>query len=159
MSLLPFFEWLENLAISTVIRESIWAAAIINVMHLLALVILAGAILMVDLRLLGRGVSAQPLAQVAREARPWLIGALLAMLLTGLPQVLSTAIKQYYSPFFWTKMEILAIAVLFTFTVRQRIALADEGRVRPIWRKAVALVSMALWTGVAIEGRLIGLLS
>jgi hypothetical protein len=98
-------------------------------------------------------------AAVARDARPWLIGGLIVMLLTGIPQVLATPIKQYYSPFFWTKMRLLVIALAFTFTIRHKLTLADEARVGPIWGKLVALVSIGLWTWIAVEGRLIGLLS
>ena len=156
MSLLPFFEWLENLAFSAAIRESSWIGPAVNVMHILALVVLAGAIFIVDVRLLGGGMKSQPVAQVARDARPWLIGGLLGMVLTGIPQLTSTAIKQYYSPFFWPKMEILLVAVIFTFTLRRMVTMADEGRVGSFWSKAVGLISIALWTSVAIEGRLIG---
>jgi hypothetical protein len=45
---------------------------------------------------------------------------------------------------------------VFTFTVRRKVALADESRVRPIWSKLVAVVSVALWSGVGIGGRWIG---
>ena len=34
--------------------------------------------------------------------------------------------------------------------------MAGEGRVRPLWLKLVALVSLALWFGVAAGGRWIG---
>jgi hypothetical protein len=112
----------------------------------------------VDLRLLGRGMSRQPLAQVARDARPWMIGALLMLLLTGVPQLTSTAMKQYFSPNFWWKMELLTVALAFTFTVRHRVTQADETQVAPFWRAIVGAVSIVLWMGVAINGRLIGLL-
>jgi hypothetical protein len=159
MSLLPYVEALEAHPISTVMRESAYFSAVINVIHLLGLVMFAGAILMVDLRLLGGGVKKQPLAQVARDAQPWLLGALLLMLLTGIPQIMLTPTKQYYSQYFWLKMEILPIALIFTFTIRRMVAMADEGRVAPVWRKLVGLTSIAMWTVVPVCGRLIGLLS
>jgi hypothetical protein len=157
--LLPFFQWMEDSALGSWIRQSMYAAPLINVAHLLTLVVVIGALLIVDLRLLGRGMTQQPLARVARDARPWLIGGLVLMLLTGIPQVLATPIKQYYSPFFWTKMRLLVIALVFTFTVRHKVTMADEARVGPIWGKVVGVVSIALWTWIAVEGRLIGLLS
>jgi hypothetical protein len=157
--LLPLFQWMEDSALGSWIRQSMYAAPLINVAHLLTLVVVVGALLIVDLRLLGRGMTQQPLARVARDARPWLIGGLVLMLLTGIPQVLATPIKQYYSPFFWTKMRLLAIALVFTFTIRHKVTMADEARVGPIWGKVVGVVSIALWTWIAVEGRLIGLLS
>ena len=157
--LLPLFEWLYTLRIGDWIATSAWAAPLINVAHILTLVVVIGALLVVDVRLLGVGMTEQPVAKVARDARPWLIGALIFMLLTGLPQVLSLPIRQYYSPFFWMKMRLLLVALIFTFTLRHQVTMADEARVGPVWGKAVGLVSIGLWTWIAVEGRLIGLLS
>ena len=157
--LLPLFEWMDALRVGDWISGSSYAAPLINVMHIMALVMVFGSLLIVDLRLLGRGMTQQPVASVARAARPWLIGALICMLLTGLPQILSLPIRQYYSPFFWLKMRLLLVALIFTFTLRHRVTLADEARVGAVWGKVVGLTSIALWTLVAVEGRLIGLLS
>jgi hypothetical protein len=141
------------------ISQSVFAAPMINIMHILALVMVFGAVFVVDLRLLGQGMTEQPVARVARDAFPWLIGGLVCMLLTGIPQILSTPIREYYSPFFWMKMRLLLVALIFTFTLRHRVSMADEARVGPVWGKLVALVSMSLWTWIAVEGRLIALLS
>jgi hypothetical protein len=158
MDLRSLFEGMEALWISETIRDSAALSSMFNLMHLLAIVVLVGAVLIVDLRLLGRGMSQQPVAQVASDARPWLIGALVALLVTGLPQLTSTAMKQYFSPNFWWKMELLAVTLVFTFAIRERIAHADESRVSPAVRALVGVVSIALWTAIAINGRLIGLL-
>ena len=157
--LLPLFEWLDGLRVGDWISTSSYAAPLINVMHIMALVILFGSLLIVDVRLLGRGMTQQPVARVARDARPWLIGGLICMLLTGIPQVLSLPIREYYSPFFWMKMRLLLVTLIFTFTLRHKVTMADEARVGPVWGKVVGLVSIALWAWIAVEGRLIGLLS
>ena len=59
--MLSFFQTLNDLTVSSMIRESIWISPVVNVLHLLALVIFAGAVLIVDLRLLGRGARNSPL--------------------------------------------------------------------------------------------------
>ncbi len=157
--LLPFFEWLDGLRVGDWIANSSYAHPLINVAHILALVMVFGSLFIVDLRLLGRGMTSQPVAKVARDARPWLIGALICMLLTGIPQVLSLPIREYHSPFFWMKMRLLLVALTFTFTLRHKVTMADEARVGPVWGKVVGLMSIALWTWVAVEGRLIALFS
>lgn len=144
---------------SQAIARSSWLAAVFNLAHLLALVVFVGSVLVVDLRLLGTGMKGQPVARLARDARPWMMGAFLVLLITGIPQMTTYAMKQYYSPFFWFKMEVMLVALVFTFTIRQRITQADEARVGPVWGKVVGLVSIALWTAVAVPARLIGLLS
>lgn len=156
MSLLPFFEWCENTAAGDAIRSSLWMFPVIESVHLLALALIGGAVLLVDLRLLGVLLRGQPVARVARDAQRWLIASLAVMLPTGVLLFLSESKKCYYSDAFWVKMTALALAILFTFTVRRKIAAADETRVRGLWFKVVGMVSLALWSTVGAAGRWIG---
>ena len=156
MSLLPFFTWCEQSFVGEAIRNSQWLFPVIESIHLLALVLIAGTVLVVDMRLFGLGLRRQPVAQLARDAQPWLIGGLMVMLTTGILLFLAEATKCYYSPAFAVKMTSLLLAIIFTFTVRRKVALADEGRVGSLWSRLVAVVSVALWSGVGIGGRWIG---
>lgn len=153
--LLPLFEWLEATRIGTAIRESIWAFPMIEAVHLLGLSLLGGAILLVDLRMLGLGLKKQPISEISGFARPWLLLAIVIMLATGIPLFLSEAIKCFYNLSFWIKITTLPVALLFTFLVRDRVArnhkLETSGKTR-----AVALASIALWVTVAAAGRWIG---
>jgi hypothetical protein len=156
MSLLPFFTWIENSAVGGAIRSSSWLFPFIEAFHLLGLAVIGGAVLVVDLRLFGFGLWRQPVAQLARDAQRWLIGSLLVMIATGSLLFSSEAIKCYYHDAFWFKMTSLFLAIVFTFTVRRKVAMADEARVSPLWNKLVALTSVLLWSGVGIGGRWIG---
>jgi hypothetical protein len=155
----PFFDWFGTLAFSIAFRESTWMFAVIEATHLLALATFAGAVLMVDLRLVGSGLKDRPLAQVARDAQPWLVGSIVGLAVTGVPMIMGNGEKYYFSEYFWQKMVVLVIAFIYMFTIRRRVVRADEGRTAPIWRKAVGLGSIALWLFVAVWGRFIGLLS
>ncbi len=156
MSLLAFFQWCEQSGIGAAIRRSAWLFPMIEAIHLLGLGFIGGAVLVVDLRLLGFGLRRQPVAQLSRDAQPWLIGSLILMIITGGLLFLSEAIKCYYHGAFWFKMASLFLAIVFTFTVQRRVVLADETRLAPLWGKVVAVVSVLLWSGVGIGGRWIG---
>ena len=104
MSMLPFFEWMGGLRFSAFFLESVWPTPIVQNIHLIAIAVFAGSVLVVDLRMLGRGLTETPLAQLARSVEPWLYGSFVVLVLSGIPQMTSTALKQYYSPFFWWKM-------------------------------------------------------
>ena len=130
----PFFEWMYGIGIY---KSSIYLGPGINLVHLVAMCTFMGALLMVDLRLLGAGLTNQPVKQVARSAQPWLIGGLIVLTLTGIPAVMTVALEEYANPVFWFKMYVLLAAVIFTFTVRRRVTSADEARVPPVWRKLV----------------------
>ena len=156
MSLLPLFGWIDSSAVGEAIRESTWLFPVIEAFHLLGLAVIGGAILLVDLRLLGLGLRRQPVDQIARDAQPWLIGSLIAMLSSGFLLFTSEAVKCYYHDAFRIKMTSLLLAIVFTFTVRRKVTLAEPGRVGPFWSGIVALVSVTLWSGVGIGGRWIG---
>ena len=106
-----FFRWCESTLIGRAVAESVWAFPILEAVHLLGLCMLGGALLVVDLRLLGAGLTGQPVARLARHARRWLITALVIMVATGIPLFLSEAIKAYYNTSFWVKMITLPVAL------------------------------------------------
>jgi hypothetical protein len=153
-SWLRIFEWCEATAIGSTIRESLWLFPVIEAVHLLGLCMLGGSILIVDLRMLGSGLRHQPVASLAREAKPWLLGSLAVMIASGTSLFLSEAVKCYYSPAFWTKIATLPIALLFTLTVRERVALASVDATRTT--RLVGAASLTLWFIVAAAGRWIG---
>jgi hypothetical protein len=137
-------------------RESLWLFAVTQALHLVAVSAFIGAILIVDLRLLGRGSDRQSHAEIARSAQRVLLWAGPAVLVTGIPQFTTNALRYYASPVFAFKMGLLAAALIFTVTLRRRVAGAGGDRL-PAWMpRAVAAVSIALWMGVAISGRWIG---
>jgi hypothetical protein len=156
MSLLTFFQWCEASGIGETIRKSSWLFPVIEAVHLLGLGVIGGAVLVVDLRLLGLGLKRQSAAELTRDAQPWLIGSLVLMIITGGLLFLSEAIKCYYHDAFWFKMSCLFLAIVFTFTIQRKVTMSDETRVSPVWSKVVAIVSVLLWAGVGIGGRWIG---
>lgn len=156
MNLLPFIEWTASTSLNHALTASPWAFAVTESIHLLALAVLGGAVLIVDLRLLGFGLRAQTVEEVAREAQPWFFGSWVVIVTTGLLLFASEPQKLYFSTPFAVKMWCLLLGTIFALTVRRKVTLAGEGRVNTIWLKLVALVSLALWFGVGAGGRWIG---
>jgi len=156
MSLLEFCEWIQFSSPLVALRGSTWFFPVVATIHLMGLAVIGGAVLVVDLRLLGLGLRHQPVAQLARDAERWLLLSLLISLPTGILLFMCFATKYYYLTAFWVKVTALLLVLVFTFSVRRRVTLADETRMSPIWGKLVALVSLSLWTSVALGGRLIG---
>jgi hypothetical protein len=153
MDLLAFFEWCEATAIGETIRNSTWLFPVIEAFHLLGLGVIGGAILLVNLRLLGVGLSSQPAAELSAAAEPWLIGAVCLMFASGVPLFLSEAIKCYYSYPFWVKMTSLLLALLFTFTFQRRVTRSGLTVSNPLLGRFTGTTSLMLWGGVAWGGR------
>ena len=156
MSLFPWFQWCENAGLIVAMRRSLWIFPAIESVHLMGLALMGGAILTVDLRLLGLGLGRQAPAQVAREAERWLFISLIVMLPTGFLLFMASAVKCYHLPAFWVKMTSLLLVLVFTFAIRRPVTMADETRINPVWARLVAIVSLSLWSTVAIAGRFVG---
>jgi len=156
MSLLEFCQWVQFSPPLIAMRSSPWIFPVIATIHLMGLSVIGGAVLLVDLRLLGLGLRRQPVAQLAQDAERWLFGGLAVMVSTGILLFMCFATKYYYLTFFWVKMAALFLVIVFTLSVRRRVAMADETRMNPVSSRAVALVSLSLWTTVALGGRYIG---
>jgi hypothetical protein len=153
MDLYSWFAAAETGTVGATIRESTWLFPAIEAVHLLALALLGGAILMLDLRLLGAGLSRQATSAVERSARPWLIAAVVTMVASGVLIGLSEAVKLYDKQAFWVKMAALLIAIAFTFAVKLPLARRD---VAGLGAKTLGVVSLTLWLTVALAGRWIG---
>ena len=156
MSLLEFCQWVQFSDPLIAMRGSPWLFPVIATIHLMGLSVIGGAVLLVDLRLLGLGLRRQPVAELAQDAERWLLGGLLVMISTGILLFMCFATKYYYLTFFWVKMAALFLVIIFTVSVRRRMAMADETRMDSARGKLVAVVSLSLWTTVALGGRYIG---
>jgi hypothetical protein len=156
MSLLEFCQWVQSSPPLIAMRGSPWLFPVIATLHLMGLAVIGGAVLLVDLRLLGLGLRRQPVAQLALDAERWLFGGLAVMVFTGILLFMCFATKYYYLTFFWVKMAALFLVIVFTLSIRRRVTLADETLVSSARSRAVALVSLSLWTTIALGGRYIG---
>ena len=151
-----FAKWSEATSLGVAVRNSQYAFPIIEFFHLAALAFIGGAVLIVDMRMLGLGLRKTPVAELARDAQPWVTGSLIVMIVSGVSLFTSEATKCYDSVAFWIKISALIVVMIFTYTVRRKVALADEHHVSAVAQKSVALVSVSLWFAVAWGGRWIG---
>ena len=155
-SLYPLFDWYAHSVLGQTISASSFLIAFIEILHLIGLTLLIGTILAVDLTLLGVGLRQYPAARLATDLAPWTRGGLAIMLVTGPLLLSSEALKCFDSSAFWAKMGLLAIALIFHFTVHRRVVSAHPPTAQ-VRAGLAACVSLALWTGVALAAKLIGI--
>jgi len=158
MSLLPLFTALSNSPLGHAMQTSKWDFALVEMVHLLALALLGGVVLIVDLRLLGVILKGESTRRIESDLSRLLIGSLVIMILTGIGLLSEEAGKCYYSPAFRWKMALLVSAVIFYFTLHRRALLATDKAIPDIWSRLAAITSLTLWLGVGVAGRAIGLL-
>src|SRR5262245_17323034 len=157
-NLLPIFKWFDASWMGAVVRDSRWVFPAIEAVHIVALALLFGALLVLNLRLLGVTFTNKPVARLARELGPWVFCSLVIILGSGFFLFASEALKAYASVPFQVKMLFLFAAMIYHYTIYSRVTRADEAHRSPVWSKVAAIVSILLWVGVGIGGRGIGFL-
>lgn len=154
MRVFELFEAIEATGLAMAIKQSVWLFPAIEAVHLLGLALLGGAVLMLDLRLLGWGVSTPAPAQLERQTRPWAWAGLGVLVMTGGVLFTSETLKLYGNPSFWLKMGALFTVLVYTAAVRNPVA--RRTTVIGLRSRLVAAVSLLLWLTVAVSGRWIG---
>jgi hypothetical protein len=158
---MPIHAWFMALAHSPLghaMRASKWDFVVAEMVHLVALALLGGSVLIVDLRLLGVILKGESARDIGRDLSRVLLVSLTAMVLSGTAMLSEEAGKCYYSPAFRWKMALLAAAVTFYFTLHRRALLRTAAGAPNLWSRTAAVISLTLWLGVGVAGRAIGLL-
>jgi hypothetical protein len=158
MSPLQWFIALAHSPLGHLMQTSKWGFALVETVHLIALAVLGGSVLLVDLRLLGIALKRESAPDISRDLSRLLLASLVLMILSGIAMLSEEAQKCYYSPAFRWKMALLAAAVLFYFTLHRRALLRTGKGIPTLWSRAAAILSLSLWLGVGVAGRAIGLL-
>jgi hypothetical protein len=152
----PFFQWSENLRIGHAIADTTWAFPVIETIHILALTVMFGAMILIDLRLVGLGMRKESVSLLTRNLEPYMTWGLIAMLVSGFLLFSSEAMKCYANDGFRLKMELLLPAVLFQFTFFRSVTRQDDVKRSSTAGWAACVLSTALWMGVGVCGRAIG---
>lgn len=149
---LPVFQWLGGTWLGVLIRDSKWGFAIAETVHLIALAIFGGVVLVVNLRLIGLGLKRQSARTLFKELGPWFAASLAALVLSGIVLVSGETMKCYYNAAFRWKMLLLVLALaVHRFAWSRADESGADGRV-------LGLSALLLWFGVGLAGRAVGLL-
>jgi hypothetical protein len=150
---------LYHLPASTALRESDVVFPVIETFHVLAIMLIAGTIVTVDLRVGGLMFRDQPLSHITRALLPYTWYGFAIMVVTGLPLFAAEAAKLYGNPAFRVKLLLLGLAglnaLLFHLTVYGRLPEQYQHGAAPLPARMFAAVSAVLWSGVIVSGRLI----
>lgn len=134
--------------------NSIWAYPTVLTLHTFGMMVLVGAALMIDLRLLGfgRGI---PLSSMERLFRVmW--GAFWLNLITGTMLFIADASKRGTQPLFLIKLLLVASGIVTIVLIRRRVF---DGTKEPLVIsgavKRLAVTSLLVWCAAVTAGRLL----
>ena len=153
------FSWLENTQIATAIRESTWLFPTIETVHVFAIVLVVGTVMIVDLRLLHVSSRDRSVTELTREVLPWTWAAFALAALSGGLLFTSSALKYVNNLPFRFKMALLLLAgvnMLVFHRLTSRSIAGWDRSVPPTQARVAGGLSLLLWFGVISLGRWIG---
>jgi hypothetical protein len=150
--------WLEATALAQAMRGWLWLYPIVEIIHIIGFVILVGAVVMFDLRVLGlsKNLSVRALGQ---HLLRWSVAGLIFVVPAGL--MMFTAHPQEFATntVFLLKLGLIGAAgvnaAMFHTGVYRSVANWNSGTAAPAAAKMHALLSIAIWIAVISCGRLL----
>ena len=153
------WQWLQDHPLSQHIGFT-WWFPLLESIHVIAIGLVVGSILTVDLRLLGLAALRYPVSQVTRKLVPWTWAAFVVATLTGFGMFVTRAPAYVENPAFQIKFLLLPLACLnmgvFQFWTYRGIAAWDTARRTPAAARIAGGASLLLWAGVVLAGRWTG---
>ena len=151
----PFAEWLSTTAPSAFIQENYsWFIPAVQSIHIIAIAMVVGSVLMINLRILGLAGMDQSLRQTTDRFGPWLKYALGVLLISGLLLIVGEPVRELVTFSFWAKMVLVALGAIVAGFLHVRLraseSAADRGSL-----KTLAILALLIWMIVIVLGRLI----
>jgi len=127
--------------------------------HLLSLMLFAGTIFVVDLRLLGVAFRRTPVSALSERVLPLTVFGFAMVVVTGLALFFAKPLVYYHNIWFRAKLIFLFLAlvniVVFHYRVQRNIAQWDTLAKPPASARASAAISLTAWLCVITLGRFI----
>src|SRR6476619_8434339 len=150
------FVALEQSGFAAAIRQSPWLYPAANVGHIISLMVFAGAIAVMDVRLLG-GLSATAPAPLLARARNFALAGLAGMAVTGSILFSAEASHLALNPVFQLKALLVAAGLInvaiYEFWARRAVDRLAPGAAMPARAKVTGVLSLVVWVAVAACGR------
>jgi hypothetical protein len=163
MTIHDTLKMLEDTGLASAVRGDSglpWLFPIVETLHVLALAVVFGSILMVDLRLLGVNTRSAAVTILTAEMLPYTWGAFLLAAVTGSLMFISKAQTYFYNLQFEFKMLCILLAALnmlvFQFGIYRRVQSWDMSVPTPALARVAGTLSICLWAAVIFLGRWIG---
>src|SRR4051812_34282626 len=157
MTIKSLLDWIETTDLSIAIREGGLPYPIIGGIHLLAIALFGGVLLVGDLRLLGWLMPGRRFSDIWYQFRPWKRLGFVVVVGTGLLLACAEPVRLWGSPSFWVKMSLLALVGVHALVFREKVYGHPEKQDRgsSSQAKLAAVLSLILWAGLVVSGRLI----
>jgi len=155
-----FALWLSQTYPSVLIQtHNGWMIPTIQSVHIAGIGIVLASVFMMDLRILGLAGKDQTLHQTTTRFGPWLMWALVALLITGVLMVIGEPVRELVTVSFWLKMFLIAVgtlvAAVFLKMLKKNDQHWEDAMTKRLSVKLMAIFTFLVWLAIIVLGRLI----
>lgn len=146
--------WVESLANTFPGKEIKPQFAFWEVGHILSLIMIGGTTILMNLRLLGAGLTQEPPSEIYRNLRFWQNVGVIGIVVTGVLIGSANAERLYDSAAFIVKMLALIAGLVLTYGVSRPVAAADGavGVMQKVWfALGSAIFLLGIWVFVTSD--------
>ncbi len=109
-TVMPWIQWLQDQPVTTSWRESAWGYPAIETSHVVSIIMFAGFVVMMDLRLVGAAFRQTPFSYIQSRLFPLQMVGMAFSSITGMMLLVIDPIRFYDNVFFWAKVVMLIVA-------------------------------------------------
>jgi hypothetical protein len=153
-------DWLQKTSLAISIRDSLLLFPLLESAHVVGLAIVVGTVVIIDLRLLGLATTHRSFSRLGADTLPWTLGGFALAAITGGLMFTTNAAVYFHNTWFRAKVLMMALAAInaiaFELTARRKIGEWDLARAAPPAARVIATLSLVIWIGVLVAGRMIG---
>jgi hypothetical protein len=151
----PLFAWMEQLPVSTWLREAdtFFAFPAVLTVHVISLGLVVGTCVAMDLRALGFLPGIPPRSMDRFMSIVWI--AFVFVVASGVLLVLTYPIKNLTNPLFYFKLACVAFGLWVMVRIDRRVLMAPQadGTIALGNPRALAIASIVVWAAAISSGR------
>lgn len=143
--------WIGTTKFNAILVNQFWAIPVIQVIHIIALSMATGSILMIHAKvynLAGTGIS---FADTQKRYAKVIWYSLLVLVLSGLLMIIAEPVRELINPVFWLKMIVVILTIVLLQAYLKGLARNDTGV--PVSGRGVAIVISVFWIVMIFCGR------
>jgi hypothetical protein len=133
---------------SNPLNNNEWAFPLAECIHIAAMALSVGTIVLVDVRLLGVGMLRQTAAQILADTELWTLAGLAVVIASGLTIFSSDPVAYLNNKAFLFKMGMLLVALVYNYTIHRVVARRNPSAMAA---RVAGALSLVLWSSLVFS--------
>ena len=129
--MVDFALWLSTKEICEWVQSHAFMVPVMQMIHIFAIAMGFGSVVLFNLRLVGRSGSDTTLTQAAQRYLPWMKWSLIVLFISGIGMILGDPVRLLVNPVFWGKIILFVLMILISIAHLKTVT--RKTKAAPTW--------------------------